>query len=169
MSTEIAVIFLRSGVEPQVRFCRGCSSPVRGEYWSHYLIRCMTRRSEGFLGVVPHRLIYINGTGVFPENSDYNFLWKLHEQSFEPKSQWEAVDRAELVVFLFFDDDACTSIKGYPCDDYPHLWVRPQGIVHACPPEGSGLTPCCNKTPFELPRFERITLVSAKVTCGKLP
>lgn len=36
--------------------------------------------------------------------------------------------------------------------------------VHQCPPEGSGLMPCCGKTPFEL-RADRMTEDPAKVTC----
>jgi hypothetical protein len=37
-------------------------------------------------------------------------------------------------------------------------------IVHACPPDGSGLTPCCGRTPFELPLGDRISS-EAPVTC----
>lgn len=40
-------------------------------------------------------------------------------------------------------------------------------VTHRCPPSGSGLTPCCNRTPFELPRSHRITLDPQLVTCGK--
>jgi hypothetical protein len=36
--------------------------------------------------------------------------------------------------------------------------------VHGCPPDGSGLTPCCGRTPFELPRTDRISS-EATVTC----
>lgn len=38
--------------------------------------------------------------------------------------------------------------------------------VHACPPDGSGLTPCCGRTPFELPRTDRMTVHLDRVTCG---
>lgn len=38
--------------------------------------------------------------------------------------------------------------------------------VHACPPDGSGLTPCCGRTPFELPRTDRISSEPAAVTCA---
>lgn len=38
-------------------------------------------------------------------------------------------------------------------------------IVHQCPPVGHGFTPCCGKTPFELPRDDRMTLDPADVTC----
>lgn len=37
--------------------------------------------------------------------------------------------------------------------------------THACPPDGSGLTPCCGRTPFELPRTDRITNDPEHVTC----
>jgi hypothetical protein len=40
--------------------------------------------------------------------------------------------------------------------------------VHLCPPEGSGMTPCCDKTPFELPYFDRITEDAEQVTCEVL-
>ena len=36
--------------------------------------------------------------------------------------------------------------------------------VHGCPPDGSGLTPCCGRTPFELPLGDRISS-EAPVTC----
>lgn len=38
----------------------------------------------------------------------------------------------------------------------PVVLPQPE-IVHACPPDGSGLTPCCGRTPFELPRTDRIS------------
>lgn len=37
-------------------------------------------------------------------------------------------------------------------------------VVHACPPVGEGLTPCCGRTPFELPHTDRLT-VDEEVTC----
>jgi len=37
-------------------------------------------------------------------------------------------------------------------------------VVHGCPPDGSGLTPCCGRTPFELPLTDRISS-EAPVTC----
>lgn len=37
--------------------------------------------------------------------------------------------------------------------------------VHHCPPEGFFTTPCCGKTPFELPRGDRMTLDPSLVTC----
>lgn len=39
--------------------------------------------------------------------------------------------------------------------------------IHRCPPGESGLMPCCGKTPFEVPRSDRMTLDGAKVTCQR--
>jgi hypothetical protein len=38
--------------------------------------------------------------------------------------------------------------------------------VHACPPDGAITTPCCGRTPFELPRTDRVTTEAGQVTCG---
>ncbi|MER5902974.1 hypothetical protein ABT150_23190 [Streptomyces mirabilis] len=38
-------------------------------------------------------------------------------------------------------------------------------VVHGCPPDGSGVTPCCGRTPFELPRTDRMSTDQALVTC----
>lgn len=47
----------------------------------------------------------------------------------------------------------------------PELTVVPQPeTVHGCPPDGSGLTPCCGRTPFELPLTDRISS-EVPVTC----
>lgn len=48
------------------------------------------------------------------------------------------------------------------------VWDPKPGVietVHACPPDGSGLTPCCGENPFDLPRTDRITEDRAQVTC----
>jgi hypothetical protein len=41
-------------------------------------------------------------------------------------------------------------------------------IVHLCPPEGSGIMPCCGRTPFEA-TDDRMTLDPALVTCRTEP
>lgn len=41
----------------------------------------------------------------------------------------------------------------------------PADVVHACPPAGQHLTPCCWMVPTELPRSDRITTDPALVTC----
>lgn len=38
--------------------------------------------------------------------------------------------------------------------------------IHACPPEGSGIMPCCGRTPFEK-MGDRIANDHRLVTCGR--
>lgn len=45
---------------------------------------------------------------------------------------------------------------------------RPTEFVHAIPPIGSGLTPCCSRNPIELPLGDRISS-EATVTCPGRP
>lgn len=40
-------------------------------------------------------------------------------------------------------------------------------VVHGCPPEGSGLTPCCGESPFELSPVDRMTNDPKLVTCKR--
>lgn len=37
--------------------------------------------------------------------------------------------------------------------------------THQCPPEGSGIMPCCGRTPFEVSRSDRMTVHADFVTC----
>ncbi|MEU1078184.1 hypothetical protein ABZ404_36965 [Streptomyces sp. NPDC005878] len=51
--------------------------------------------------------------------------------------------------------------------------AQPTEVVHGCPPDGSGLTPCCGRTPFELPLTDRIsseapTTCPGRTTAGEL-
>jgi hypothetical protein len=39
-------------------------------------------------------------------------------------------------------------------------------VVHLCPPGDEGWTPCCDRTPFELPKSDRMTLDPTLVTCS---
>jgi hypothetical protein len=42
----------------------------------------------------------------------------------------------------------------------------PSTITHLCPADGEALTPCCRRTPFELPQEDRMTLVdTGQVNC----
>lgn len=38
-------------------------------------------------------------------------------------------------------------------------------ITHQCPPDGSGIMPCCGRTPFEVARTDRMTLEATRVDC----
>lgn len=39
------------------------------------------------------------------------------------------------------------------------------GIVHRAPAGGFGLMPCCGRTPFEMPRTDRVSGMDVVVTC----
>lgn len=56
----------------------------------------------------------------------------------------------------------------YGCnEECPCEWTPPS-IVHACPPDGSGLTGCCGRAPFEIGRSAALTQDPALVTCIKI-
>lgn len=43
--------------------------------------------------------------------------------------------------------------------------VAQQETTHMCPAQGELVTSCCGRTPFELPRADRMTLDAQLVTC----
>lgn len=45
--------------------------------------------------------------------------------------------------------------------------VTMQEVIHACPPVGSGVMPCCDRSPNVVPVWHRITLDAEFVTCTK--
>jgi hypothetical protein len=45
----------------------------------------------------------------------------------------------------------------------PHTAV--DSVTHECPPGDENMTPCCNRTPFELPRTDRMTVDRSLATC----
>lgn len=56
-------------------------------------------------------------------------------------------------------------------DDHQAVYQPPAGVapsdevVHQCPSGGSGIMPCCGRTPFEVPRYHRMAIDPALVTC----
>ena len=38
-------------------------------------------------------------------------------------------------------------------------------VTHQCPPEGSGVMPCCGLVPLQVPLWHRLTLNPELVTC----
>lgn len=58
-------------------------------------------------------------------------------------------------------DGKCGGCTQYPAD---MVKAQPAEVVHGCPPDGSGLTPCCLRPPFELPLTDRISS-EAPTTC----
>ena len=56
-------------------------------------------------------------------------------------------------------NDKCPAYDGE--DETP----KPGETTHLCPPGDSALTPCCGKSPFELPKTDRLTEDPKLVTC----
>jgi hypothetical protein len=56
--------------------------------------------------------------------------------------------------------------------DYPpppvELLAGAAEVLHAAPVGGFSFTPCCDRTPQELPPYDRITRRPEEVTCGRL-
>ena len=46
-----------------------------------------------------------------------------------------------------------------------NMKTKPVEKTHRCPKKDEGLTPCCGKSPFELPLFDRITINPELATC----
>lgn len=73
----------------------------------------------------------------------------------------ELIPASEVLAALGLDENANTV---EPAAGARQDGAQPQEVVHGCPPPGSGVTPCCGRTPFELPRTDRIS-TEAPVTC----
>lgn len=65
------------------------------------------------------------------------------------------------------DADIAANVEHYGPIDFALAPVReePAPLVHLAPPAGSGLTPCCGRTPLELPTSDRITASPSRATC----
>lgn len=72
----------------------------------------------------------------------------------------------------FIDDDGSALISAAITrsyrdddDDDEYSWDDADGPMHMCPPDGAVTMPCCGRTPFEVPRSDRMTIYSEDVTC----
>lgn len=70
-----------------------------------------------------------------------------------PSTRWSNVTNCPLVE----------GATGLADSQAPHL----RELVHLCPPGDSGSTPCCGRTPFELPPYDRMTSDEKLVTCNR--
>jgi hypothetical protein len=49
--------------------------------------------------------------------------------------------------------------------DAVRVEVTARAVVHGCPFPGSGVMPCCERSPFEVPAWHRMTTDPDAVTC----
>lgn len=55
-------------------------------------------------------------------------------------------------------------------DGSPQVSQRRVIVTHLCPPDGGdGLMPCCGLSPFDAPRFDKLSEDKEAVTCGGAP
>jgi hypothetical protein len=91
-------------------------------------------------------------------------MWGMSsERVFDPKHSTPAGVVLILGLPMFIETN----------DDLPpgeFVLVSPSGDMvsstcHECPPRGSSLTPCCGRSPFEIPAYDRLTVDPAYITC----
>ncbi|MCZ4602953.1 hypothetical protein O3S80_04030 [Streptomyces sp. Lzd4kr] len=82
---------------------------------------------------------------------------RLAAETPQPETQARRCAHNDVVYGL------CTLAALHDGDCVHEHQPKPE-VVHACPPDGSGLTPCCGRTPFELPLSDRISS-EVPVTC----
>jgi len=66
---------------------------------------------------------------------------------------------------LFHDIEEMDDPLPRCCFDDCACGQKPPPVTHLQPPDGSGLTPCCGRTPFELPGIDRMTGDPSAVSC----
>jgi len=86
--------------------------------------------------------------------SDAERLEKLAVDLGDVRSAMETVGRALAVLSTEFER-LSTLVIG-----------EEDTIIHACPPSGSGLMPCCGRSPIDVPLTERISMDGTAVTCA---
>lgn len=86
--------------------------------------------------------------------SDAERLEKMAVDLGDVRSAMESVGRALAVLSTEFER-LSTLVIG-----------EEDTIIHACPPDGSGLMPCCGRSPIDVPLTERISMDGTAVTCA---
>lgn len=95
--------------------------------------------------------------GEQPEEDTAARLEKLAVDLTDVRTAMESVGRALAVLSTEFERLSVLVIG------------EEDTIVHACPPDGSGLMPCCGRSPIDVPLTERISMDGTAVTCPGVP
>jgi len=74
---------------------------------------------------------------------------------------------AVATTALSHDDEGQTYSLGNARDAWSEEEAKAGPVVHACPEGDAAIMPCCGLSPFEVPRWHRMTPDLAAVTCGK--
>lgn len=73
---------------------------------------------------------------------------------------------AEAIHELAGRDLACWCALDRPCHADLLIALANDETIHLSPLLGDAVTPCCGRTPFELPRSDRLTVHDVLVTCS---
>lgn len=95
----------------------------------------------------------------------------------ENPATWGQAEK--IISAVIRDDDEATAngIAGWSLPKQIAEALRDAGLIarettqereltHLVPPTGQHITPCCGRSPFDLPRWHRMTLNVDDVTCG---
>jgi len=153
---------------------------ARGARSVAYLLRKLLVKAQPGLRRVAGGEQHTN-TQTLPARGDQVEQWlKGQRDEYEVRSspRWGALD--EVLDTYRLHADTGTPLDQHACEgqhcDCPAASAAPAApdteapseTVHGCPPDGSGLTPCCGRTPFELPLKDRISS-EAPTTCTGAP
>lgn len=115
-----------------------------------------------------------------PEITDDHHAWHGSDDELDAAVHPMVVDLAQGIAAAAGPRRTIASLRRaldllereIPEDEREHAHQSPAAdsapVVHACPDEGDALTPCCNRSPFGLPRGHVLTGDDTMVTCGKV-
>ncbi|MFF7946981.1 hypothetical protein [Streptomyces griseorubiginosus] len=92
----------------------------------------------------------------------------ITEAEYTPATEEEDTQRREPHPTQADVDHAVAVLDRFQSQSTTDQERQAEEVVHGCPPDGSGLTPCCGRTPFELPLGDRISS-EAPTTCPGAP
>jgi len=113
--------------------------------------------SVGFYAGSPEQMAFEHGEGVGITAEQKAALDELHKRKIDISDRVLVLNVGGYIGESTASEIAYARARGVPID-YLEL-------VHACPPGGSSVTPCCGRSPFEM-LADRMTLDAALVTCG---
>jgi hypothetical protein len=103
------------------------------------------------------------------EAADYYRLWLTTPVRVEENDAF--IDRRAWVLDHLHElagrDLACWCPLDQPCHADILLALANDETVHRCPIDGEFLTPCCDRTTFELPATDRLTVHDVLVNCTR--
>lgn len=89
----------------------------------------------------------------------------LHAALTALAEQWETSTRGPEEPDMYYGRMLRALLDEHPADLPVATDSTTADVVHLAPGEGSGVLGCCGRTPFEVPRGDRITTIAEESTC----